>query len=308
MSQIRNLYQELEDHILKLLIGIALPVEEALYFVQASKQVLILHSAAAKSLGTALVELANQRTGSAIGSIEIGEHLSKASIRPLDIILSSDGYLDDNAAGLVIFTSGTTGRPKGAVWSRGVVREAAKSFMEQYEIKSSDVVLHVLPVHHATGITITLTPFLMAGACVEFRSGSFDAEWMWNRWRTGGLTHFSGVPTIYMRLMRFFVQHIQSLPEDKIAEYVQGANQISSMFCGTSGLPTPVQEFWTSLRNGKPMLARYGGTEFGSVLTVPLGDQVPVGSVGKPMPGMDIKLSNGDEGEILVKSPVMFSK
>lgn len=269
---------------------------------------MILHSSDARTLGNSLVELNNQRTSSTISAIEIGQHLSKTNLRPQDIILSSDGYLDDNAAGLVIFTSGTTGRPKGAVWSRGVIREAAKSFMEQYEITNDSVVLHVLPVHHATGITITLTPFLVAGACVEFRSGSFNAEWMWKRWRQGGLTHFSGVPTIYMRLMRFFVQHIQPLPEKDVSEYVKGANQFRGMFCGTSGLPAPVQEFWTTLRNGKPMLSRYGGTEFGSVLTVPLGDNVPVGSVGKPMPGMDLKLSNGDEGEVLVKSPVMFSK
>lgn len=269
---------------------------------------MILHSTAARTLGTALVDINNQRTSSKISAIEIGQHLSQTSLRPQDVILSSDGYLNDNAAALVIFTSGTTGRPKGAVWSRGVVREAARSFMDQYEITSNSVVLHILPVHHATGITITLTPFLVAGACVEFRSGSFNAEWMWNRWRDGGLDYFSGVPTIYMRLMRYFVQHIQPLPEKEVSKYVEGANQFRGMFCGTSGLPAPVQEFWTTLRNGQPMLSRYGGTEFGSVLTVPLGDDVPVGSVGKPMPGMDLKLSNGTEGEVLVKSPVMFSK
>jgi malonyl-CoA/methylmalonyl-CoA synthetase len=286
-----------------------LPVEEASYFVKASRQVMILHSTAAKSLGTALAQLINQRTETPISAIEIGRHLRQTYLRPQNVILSSDGYLDDNAAGLVIFTSGTTGPPKGAVWSRGVIREAARSFMDQYAITSSDVVLHLLPVHHATGITITLTPFLVAGACIEFRSGSFSAEWTWNRWRQGGLTFFSGVPTIYMRMMRFFVQYIQPLPEGKVAEYVKGANQFCGMFCGTSALPAPVQEFWTKLRNGKPMLTRYGGTEFGAVLTVPLWDEgVPIGSVGQPMPGMDIKLSNGDEGEVLVKSPVMFSK
>jgi malonyl-CoA/methylmalonyl-CoA synthetase len=181
--------------------------------------------------------------------------------------------------------------------------------MDQYSITKTDTVLHVLPVHHATGITITLTPFLLAGACIEFRSGSFDAEWMWNRWRRGGLTYFSGVPTIYMRMMRFFEQHVQSLPKETVVEYVRGANNFLEMFCGTSSLPAPVQGFWTRMRNGKPMLTRYGGTEFGSVLQVPLGDKsVPIGSVGKPMAGMDIRLSDGNEGEILVRSPVMFSK
>jgi malonyl-CoA/methylmalonyl-CoA synthetase len=289
--------------------GVALPVEEASYFVNSSNQVLILHSTAAKSLGTDLVQLINSRSETPIAAIEIGQLLGQISLDPQGVVVSSDRVLDDNGAGLIIFTSGTTGRPKGAVWSRGVIREAARSFMDQYGITSDDVILHVLPVHHATGITITLTPFLIAGACIEFRSGSFNAEWVWNRWRQGGLTYFSGVPTIYLRMMRFFVQHIQPLSQETVVEYEKGANQFSGMFCGTSSLPAPVQQFWTSLRNGKAMLTRYGGTEFGAVLTVPLYDEgVPIGSVGKPMPGMDVKLSNGDEGEVLIKSPVMFSK
>ena len=189
------------------------------------------------------------------------------------------------------------------------MREAARSVMDHYDLNCNDVILHVLPVHHVTGIAVTLLPFLMAGACIEFRSGSFSAEWMWNRWQEGGLTYFSGVPTIYMRMMRFFVQYIQPLPKAQVQEYVKGANQFRGMLCGTSALPAPVQEFWTRLRNGKAMLTRYGGTEFGAVFKVPLGDEsIPIGSVGKLVPGMDVKLSGGDEGEVLVKSPVMFSK
>lgn len=299
----------LTDPDIHIFLGVALPVAEASYFVKTSQQVMMLHSTAAKSLGTSLVDFMSLERGSLIHGVDIGEHLSNDTLRLEDLVLSSDGFPNENAAGLVIFTSGTTGPPKGAVWSRGVIREAAKIFMDTNSIKSTDVVLHVLPVHHATGITITLTPFLMAGACIEFRSGSFDPAWMWNRWRQGGLTFFSGVPTIYMRLMRYFDQHIQHLPKQEVDEFVRGANQFSGMFCGTSSLPAPMQQFWTKMRNGKPMLTRYGGTEFGSVLAVGIGDRgVPVGSVGRPMAGMDIKLSGGDEGEVLVRSPVMFSK
>jgi malonyl-CoA/methylmalonyl-CoA synthetase len=270
---------------------------------------MILYSSAAKPLGTALEVYMNKRAQTPIQAIEIGPHLSQKSLSPSEIIISSDRFLSDNAAGLIIFTSGTTGPPKGAVWSRGVIRESARTVVDHYDLNYRDVILHVLPVHHATGITMTLSPFLMAGACIEFRSGSFSAEWIWNRWREGGLTYFSGVPTIYMRMMRFFVQYIQPLPKAQVQEFVKGANQFRGMLCGTSALPAPVQEFWTRLRNGKAMLTRYGGTEFGAVFKVPLGDEsIPIGSVGKLVPGMDVKLSGGDEGEVLVRSPVMFSK
>ena len=241
--------------------------------------------------------------------IEIGRHISHHLLSPSQIIISSERFLPDNQAGLIIFTSGTTGPPKGAVWSRGTIREAARSIVDFYDLTSSDVILHVLPVHHVTGITMTLTPFLMVGACIEFKSGSFSPEWMWKRWREGGLTYFSGVPTIYMRLMRYFTQFIQPLLKEEREEYVRGVNQFRGMLCGTSALPAPVQEFWTKLRNGKAMLTRYGGTEFGAVFKVPLEDQgIPIGSVGKLVPGMDVKLSEGDEGEVLVRSPLMFSK
>ena len=284
-------------------------MEEASYFVKTSQQVMILYSSAAKPLGISLEQFINQQAATPIQTVEIGPHLSQTSFTPREIVISSDHFLNDNSAGLIIFTSGTTGPPKGAVWSRGVISEAARSVMDHYALNSQDVILHVLPVHHATGITMTLSPFLMAGACIEFRSGGFSAEWMWNRWREGGLTYFSGVPTIYMRMMRFFVQQIQPLPKATVEEYVKGANQFRGMLCGTSALPAPVQEFWTRLRHGKAMLTRYGGTEFGAVFKVPLGDQsIPLGSVGRLVQGMDAKLSNGNEGEVLVKSPVMFSK
>jgi malonyl-CoA/methylmalonyl-CoA synthetase len=70
-----------------------------------------------------------------------------------------------------------------------------------------------------------------------------------------------------------------------------------------------MQEFWTSIRGGRIILTRYGATEFGAIFKVEAGDKsTPEGSVGKVVSGIDVKLSNGDEGEILVKSPSMFSK
>jgi len=156
---------------------VALPVEEASYFARASQQVVLLHSSATTKLAQSLEAIMHERFNNSFSVVEIGSNLSSTAIQAEDIIISSDRFLDDNAAGLIIFTSGTTGPPKGAVWSRGVIRESARSVVDHYELNKNDVILHVLPVHHATGITMTLSPFLMAGACIEFRSGSFSAEW-----------------------------------------------------------------------------------------------------------------------------------
>jgi malonyl-CoA/methylmalonyl-CoA synthetase len=215
-------------------------------------------------------------TDASFRSIPIKPNIWRPSLSPSQFQVSSDTYLDQNAAGLVIFTSGTTGPPKGVVKRRGFFHDVAMTFGDQHGLQEADVVLHVLPVHHATGITVTLLPFLYAGGCIEFRSGSFDPGWTWERIRQGGLTYFSGVPTIYMRLMQHYERHLANLPEVTLGAYVTGVREFRAMLCGTSALPRPLQQKWVELRAGKLICTRYGGTEFGSgFIVTPWSTGVP---------------------------------
>jgi long-subunit acyl-CoA synthetase (AMP-forming) len=224
-----------------------------------------------------------------------------------EIMISSDMELDPNAAALVIFTSGTTGPPKGAVQRRSYITAAAEEVADHYRITEKDVILHLLPVHHVTGVVINFLPYMVSGACVEFRSGSFDAGWAWKRWKQGGLTIFSGVPTIYNRMMQFFESHIAHLPTPQQEEYLRGARTLRALLCGTSALPAPVQEFWTKVLDGKQILTRYGATEFGAVCRVDIEPgMAPPNTVGRVPPGVSVKLA--DDGMVLVKSPHMFAK
>jgi len=284
-----------------------LPVKEAVYFATKSRAVAVLTADRCQKLGGEL-EHAMRATGqSDFSSIRIRPHLMRPCLSPKDIIVSSDAYQDLNKSAYVIFTSGTTGPPKGGVKRRGFLYDVASQFSDQHGICEGDHVLHVLPVHHATGITVTLLPFLYAGGHIEFRSGGFDSAWTWERIRKADLDFFSGVPTIYMRLMLMYEQTLSKLPYAN--EYANGASRIRVMLCGTSALPRPLQLKWTKLRGGKPICTRYGGTEFGNVFTVtPWLRDVPDGSVGVKAPGIDFKLSNGDDGEVLVRTPIMFSK
>jgi len=235
--------------------------------------------------------------------------IGKPPLSPSDIFIASDCYLDPNQSGLVIFTSGTTGPPKGAVERRGFLTEASLAIVDAYELNQTDVVLHTLPVHHITGILITLLPFLLCGGCIEFRTGGFDAGWTWERWKQGGLTFFSGVPTIYMRMMQYFETEIAHLPPDQLGGYLAGVRQFRALLCGTSALPRPLQLKWTRLREGEMILTRYGATEFGIGFMMPINPRgIPESSVGMIPAGTDLKLSDGNEGEVLVKTPSMFSK
>jgi len=295
-------------------LTVVVPVEEAAYFIRKSTSVAVLTCTASLPLGNNLQKLINETADPSFRCIPIEPDLFAPAMLPNEILISSDKYLDDNGPGVVIFTSGTTGPPKGSVMRRAYTFDAAVAVADHYQLNENDVMLHVLPVHHATGVGITFFPFLVSGSCIEFRSGSFDEVWLWERWREGAIdprrriTFFSGVPTIYMRMRRHYQHVISKMSPMSIAEYVAGARQFRAVLCGTSALPRPIAEFWAELLQDK-IVQRYGATEFGAVFKVHLGDtEVPDGSVGELVVGIDLKLTEGDEGELLVKSPHMFSK
>ncbi|KAK5126626.1 hypothetical protein LTR85_009560 [Meristemomyces frigidus] len=291
-------------------VSVAVPAEEAVYFASKSRAAAVVCASGALRLGLTLEKMMKDRDSrSTFSCVPVAPSTFTSLLRPEEMIVSSDLYLDDNAPGVVIFTSGTTGPPKGAVMRRGYTFEGALAVADHYRITQDDVLLHLLPVHHATGLGIMFFPFLISGALIEYKSGGFSPEWTWERWREGGLTFFSGVPTIYMRMRRYFEATLAKRPD--VDEYVAGARKLRACLCGTSALPKPISDFWTDIL-GRKILLRYGATEIGAVFKVPLtnnNERVPDGSVGTLFAGCDVRLSEGGaEGEILVKSPEMFSK
>lgn len=288
----------------------ALPVEEAVYFTEKSRSVLVLASSANVETCRALRQRIASTSNPQFQVVPIGPSLSSPLLGVENIVISSDRALEENAPAFVIFTSGTTGRPKGAVMRRSYVFDCALSIADHYQLTEDDVILHLLPVHHATGVGINFFPFLVSGARVEFRSGGFDEAWTWKRWREGAtqpsrrLTFFSAVPTMWMRLRRYYQRHLHKLNPEELAPYVAGARQFRACLCGTSALPQPLSDFWGGIMKQK-ILQRYGATEFGAIFKMRLRDtETPEGSVGELVPGIDVKLSEGNEGEVLVKSPV----
>lgn len=287
------------------------PTGEAAYFVTKSRQVALISSSEASDLALTVVKHVKQHENITVPHLTVLPNLPPTPIfSPEEIVISSNQYLNDNSPGIVIFTSGTTGRPKGAVMRRAYIHETALAIAEGYDIEPTDVLLHVLPVHHATGIGTSFFPFLVSGACIEFRSGSFDPAGIWNRLRDGGITIFSGVPTIFMRLMWFYRETLSKLPDNERVAYVQAAQNLRSLLCGSSALQQPVQEFWTKMR-GLPILVRYGSSEIPNCLKMSAGmdfTKVPKGCVGTAVPGVETKLTEGNQGELLVRSPYIFSK
>ena len=291
-------------------LSVQYPLDEATYFVRKSQAVAVLAASSHTEFARALETEIRRTYDSSFSCIPIQSSFEGNAIPLSEILISSDNYLDPNAPGLVIFTSGTTGPPKGAVLRKAAITDGVVAQARVLRLSDQDTLLHCLPVHHATGIWINFFLFLQAGACIEFKSGAFDPKWTWDRLRQGGLTFFSGVPTVYMRMMRYFEEHLIKLPAKEVEAYKSGLLGLKACLCGTSALPKPISDWWTRMLGGRRIVQRYGATEIGVVFNMSMDDHenTPDGSVGEATVGVDVKLSEGDEGEVLVKSFHMFSK
>ena len=246
--------------------------------------------------------------GQAILTSRVSDDRHQNPLPASSIAISSAHALDCSRGGLAVFTSGTTGPPKACILPREILCSGTQTIADHFRITSDDTVLHCLPVHHAAGILISFLPFILCGGCVEFGSGSFKPDAVWQRWRRGGLTAFTGVPTMYARLMQYYETQLLPTQGPVLDECLQGARAIRLLLCGTSALPKPLRLKWSNVTRGRRILERYGTTEFsGLILMAPdHASSVPDGSVGTLLPGVEVQLSNGDEGEILVKAPAMF--
>ncbi|KAL4290022.1 hypothetical protein GQ457_14G006210 [Hibiscus cannabinus] len=244
---------------------------------------------------------------------------------------SQIGQIDENPA-LIVYTSGTTGKPKGVVHTHKSVYAQMKMLADAWEYTSTDhanaeyliqesfftsiSLTHTIHVH---GIFNALLAPLYAGASVEFMP-KFSVGSVWKRWRESypnngtkaddAITVFTGVPTMYTRL----IQGYHAMDPDEQAASAYAARQLRLMMCGSSSLPQPVLNEWETI-TGHCLLERYGMTEFINAISNPLKGPRKAGTVGKPFPGVQVRIaedkSRGDTagwGELCVKSPALFKE
>jgi malonyl-CoA/methylmalonyl-CoA synthetase len=198
---------------------------------------------------------------------------------------------------MIVYTSGTTGKPKGAVTTHGNVTAQMASLIEAWEWTPDDIALLVLPLHHVHGIVNVLGCALAAGASCEILP-QFDADRAWDRLASGEITVFSAVPTIYHRLIASY----DAAPPAVQRARRDGSRRVRLMMSGSAALPVRTLERWREI-TGHTLLERYGMTELGMVLSNPLhGDRRP-GSVGTPLPGVEVRLV---DGELEVRGPGVF--
>jgi malonyl-CoA/methylmalonyl-CoA synthetase len=209
---------------------------------------------------------------------------------------------------MMVYTSGTTGKPKGVVTTHANLRAQITALIEALGWTEDDRILLVLPLHHVHGIVNVVCSSLRAGAVCEMLP-RFDAEETWARIASGRLTLFMAVPTIYRRLIAAWEA---ARPERRTA-MSEGCRRMRLMVSGSAALPVRTLERWREI-SGHTLLERYGMTELGMALSNPLHGERRPGYVGAPLPGVLARLvdeagapvADGAPGEIEVRGPNVF--
>ncbi|WP_135506964.1 malonate--CoA ligase [Roseovarius aestuariivivens] len=265
-------------------LNTAYTADELEYFVENSEAALLVCDPAkeeklapiAKRLGARLETLGDDGKGSII-EMAAGHG---------DTFETAERTEDDLAA--FLYTSGTTGRSKGAMLSQGNLLSNARTLKEHWRFTSDDVLLHALPIFHTHGLFVATNITLLAGGAMIFLP-KFDLDVMIDKLPQA--TAMMGVPTFYTRL----------LGDERFT-----GDLVSHFRLFVSGSAPLLAETHTQFeaRTGHRILERYGMTETNMNTSNPYDGERRAGTVGFPLPGVELKVTDPDTGKELAQGEV----
>ena len=247
-------------------------------------------------------ELAHEcRAG--LGTRRVLDVVELGSRAAVDVTLPAPAAED---AALQLYTSGTTGKPKGAIITHANLAIQQELLGGAWGWTPDDVLLHALPLHHLHGLGIALLTALGAGARTRILPG-FDAMTVWNAMASCSV--FMAVPTMYAKLLASF----DAADDQKRARWTANAKGLRLATSGSAALPVTLAERWRAI-TGQIPLERFGMTEVGVGMTNPYEGERRPGYVGMPLPtvearvvgedGKDVDLPPG--GELWLRGPSIF--
>ncbi|MET7735892.1 acyl-CoA synthetase [Streptomyces sp. NPDC005402] len=220
---------------------------------------------------------------------------------------SPDSPAQDGDPALVVYTSGTTGPPKGAVIPRRAVASTLDALADAWQWTSEDVLVHGLPLFHVHGLVLGVLGPLRRGGSVR-HLGRFSTDGV-ARELNDDATMFFGVPTMYHRIA-------ETLAEDpELVKALAGARLLVS---GSAALPVHDHQR-IAAATGRRVVERYGMTETLMNTSVRADGEPRAGTVGVPLPGVELRLVEEDGspitsydgetvGEIQVRGPNLFTE
>jgi malonyl-CoA/methylmalonyl-CoA synthetase len=168
---------------------------------------------------------------------------------------------------LIVYTSGTTGKPKGVVHTHKSLEAQISSLVDAWRWSGDDKILNVLPMHHVHGIVNILNCSLYSGADCHMHSSKFYAKEVTDRLAKEDFTVFMAVPTIYGNL----TAHIKSEATKDVnylAKIKERFSKYRLMVSGSAALPETLFREWEEF-SGQRLLERFGMTELGMALSNP---------------------------------------
>lgn len=195
---------------------------------------------------------------------------------------------DHSTPALIVYTSGTTGQPKGALITHGNLLATATSLNIAWRWTDNDRLILALPLFHMHGLGVGINGTLCAGSSAVLLSG-FDPDLVTREARDKKGTMFFGVPTMYQRLVE--TPSFDSFRSLRLL--VSGSAPLASK------LHKEIED-----RTGQVVLERYGTTESLINLSNPYSGERRPASVGMPLPG--VKIALGEDGEIFISGPTVF--
>jgi len=198
--------------------------------------------------------------------------------------------VDASDPSLMIYSSGTTGWPKGIVHTHGNVASSLRALQKCWRFTPDDVVLNVLPLFHIHGLAFATLMPLLSGACVIL--DDFDPQRTMERIRD--CTVFMAVPTIYYRF----------LEQPNFRDIAKTWTKTRLFTCGSAPIrPEVLPELESIL--GKPVINRYGMSEAFVITSLPLDGPWPVGSVGTPLDGIEVRIAPFTDNQLPTPSPLV---
>ncbi|KAG4433953.1 hypothetical protein IFR05_010566 [Cadophora sp. M221] len=240
-----------------------------------------------------------------IDNNEGGDAAADDDLPPVSLYtLNSDLAVSEETPSILFFTSGTTGPPKGVLHGRRTINKYAR----QDEVPQPNDELCIIPRGAFWSLYFTkVFQMLLTGVRIEIHNFGRNYNLIWDKFRERNATKVVLSPTFWYGMMKHFQTDISiKLAQDAVDEYVKGVQHLRDASSTGAMLPALVKEFWREMRGGRQLKQLFGTTETQEISMCELETGSVENDLGTPLPNVILKLDNGDEGEVLVKTPSLF--
>ncbi|CAG7930572.1 unnamed protein product [Penicillium olsonii] len=274
--------------------------EEVLYFREKFNNALILTGS---SESTLLSNVRQQLKATGAENQVVPIQLPQPSKAPAHLYLDENVSFRPERPAMALFTSGTTGPPKGLIHSiryfNAFVRELGSS---------EEVFLFRRPIHNGVGVTDVIR-FMMRGARVDMMDWNSGPERVWKHLQQEKVTVLTGSPDFWIQIKEYFEKEISAGPVETLRQSKEALRRLQvTRSSGSLTMPS-TKKFYREHMGGRGFVIRFGTTETGPIgLETSTDDQDDtLHVIGRPLPGVEAKLADGDHSELLMKTPTMFT-